>query len=173
MANSNNCSILVQSNSPLEGDFYLWNMEKSKIFEKIEEITSSFGFLLIDVIIRGDNNLRIIEVFIDNEKGVNVDDCSNVSRAIDEIFSKENLIGLNYRLDVSSPGVDRPLKFLAQYVKHINRKFEVEYLVNDEKKKLTGKLNRVDGDKLYFLDKSNEIKINYKDIIKAKVLISF
>lgn len=163
----------MYSNSPLEGDFYLCNMEKSKIFEKIEEITSSFGFLLIDVIIRGDNHLRIVEVFIDSEKGVNVDDCSTISRAIDEVFAKEDLIGSNYRLDVSSPGVDRPLKFLAQYVKHINRKLEVEYSDKDEKKKLMAKLIRVDGDQLFFLDKTSEIKINYKDIIKAKVLISF
>lgn len=173
LANSNNYSIFVHSNSPLEGDFYLCEMEKSKIFEKIEEITSPLGFLLIDVLIRGDNKLRIVEVFIDSEKGVNVDDCSTISRAIDEVFSKEDIIGTNYRLDVSSPGVDRPIKFLVQYVKHINRKFEVEYLDKDEVKKLKAKLNRVEGDQLFFQDKTSEIKINYKDIIKAKVLISF
>lgn len=163
----------MHSNSPLEGDFYLWNMEKVKIFEKIEEIAASYGFLLIDIVLRGDNNLRILEVYIDSEKGVTVDDCSNISRAIHELFDKEDLIGSNYRLDVSSPGVDRPLKFLAQYVKHIDRKFEVEYLEENVNKKIIGKLIRIDGDQLFFQSKSSELKINYKDIIKAKVLISF
>lgn len=155
------------------GDFYLWNMEKAKIFEKIQEITSSCGFLLIDTVIRGDNNLRIVEVYIDSEKGVTVDDCSKISREINQLFDKEDLIGSNYRLDVSSPGVDRPLKFLAQYLKHINRKFEVEYLDNEENKKITAALIRINGDLLFFQSKTSELKINYKDIIKAKILISF
>ncbi|MEW6506686.1 MAG: hypothetical protein AB1432_02950 [Bacteroidota bacterium] len=148
-------------------------MEKAKIFEKIQEITSSCGFLLIDTVIRGDNNLRIVEVYIDSEKGVTVDDCSKISREINQLFDKEDLIGSNYRLDVSSPGVDRPLKFLAQYLKHINRKFEVEYLDNEENKKITAALIRINGDLLFFQSKTSELKINYKDIIKAKILISF
>jgi ribosome maturation factor RimP len=148
-------------------------MEKAKIFEKIQEITSSFGFLLIDTVIRGDNNLRIVEVYIDSEKGVTVDDCSKISREINQLFDKEDLIGSNYRLDVSSPGVDRPLKFLAQYLKHISRKFEVEYLDKEENKKITAALIRINGDLLFFQSKTSELKINYKDIIKAKILISF
>jgi ribosome maturation factor RimP len=148
-------------------------MEKVQIFTKFEEIVASLGFLLIDVVLRGDNHLRIIEVYIDSEKGITVDDCSLVSRALNETIEAENLIDSSYRLDVSSPGVDRPLKFLAQYVKHLNRKFELEYKEGDEIKKLISKLIRVDGEQLYFQEKINEFKINYKDIIKAKVLISF
>jgi len=163
----------VHSNSPLVGDFYLCNMDKVQIFTKFEEIIASLGFLLIDVVLRGDNHLRIIEIYIDSEKGVSVDDCSLVSRAINEAIEKEDLVGSNYRLDVSSPGVDRPLKYLAQYIKHLNRKFEVEYNADGETKKLNAKLLKVDGDQLYFIEKTNEFKINYKDIIKAKVLISF
>ncbi|MDQ7818247.1 MAG: ribosome maturation factor RimP [Melioribacteraceae bacterium] len=148
-------------------------MEKVQIFTKFEEIVASLGFLLIDVVLRGDNHLRIIEVYIDSEKGITVDDCSLVSRALNESIEAENLIDTSYRLDVSSPGVDRPLKFLAQYVKHLNRKFEVEHKDRDEIKKLIARLIRVDGEHLYFQEKTNEFKINYKDIIKAKVLISF
>lgn len=83
-------------------------MEKVQIFTKFEEIVASLGFLLIDVVLRGDNHLRIIEVYIDSEKGITVDDCSLVSRALNELIEAEDLIGGSYRLDVSSPGVDRP-----------------------------------------------------------------
>ena len=82
-------------------------------------------------------------------------------------------MNLKYRLDVSSPGTDKPLKFLSQFPKHINRKFEVSYTSNDETKKLSGKLIKVEGDTLVFLSNQNEISINFNNIKKAKVIVSF
>jgi ribosome maturation factor RimP len=115
----------------------------------------------------------VVEVFIDGEKGITSDDCSHVSRIINEAVQTEYLIDSNYRLDVSSPGVDRPLKFLVQYSKHINRKFEIIYKAGEEEIKLIAKLIRIDGDQLFFEEKNSEYKINFCDIVKAKVLISF
>lgn len=147
-------------------------MEKQQITNRIEEIVKAHGFILVDVVLRGDNHLRIIEVYIDGEKGITALDCANVSRALNEIIELENLIESNYRLDVSSPGVERPLKFLIQYFKHINRKFEIKY--NDGvEKTLTAKLVRVEGEYLFFAVKDDEYKIKFGDITEAKVLISF
>jgi ribosome maturation factor RimP len=148
-------------------------MEKAQIFAKFEEIVSSAGCLLIDVNFRGDNRFRIIEVFIDNEKGITTDDCSSVSKALNETIQLENLVNSNYRLDVSSPGVERPLKYLLQYSKHINRKLEIDYTENAEIKKITGKLVRIEGEDFFLQEKQNEYKINFKNVIKAKVVISF
>ncbi len=148
-------------------------MEKVKIFDKIEEIVKSLGFVLIEFNIRGDNHLKVVEVYIDGEKGITSDDCSNVSRAVDEAIQTEYLIDTNYRLDVSSPGVDRPLKYLVQYPKHLNRKFEIIYKVGDEDLKLSAKLIRIEGDQLFFEEKKSEYKISFDSIVKAKVLISF
>ncbi len=163
----------VQSNSPLVGDFCLWSMEKVNLFAKIEEIVQSLNFLLIETNIRGDNHLRIIEVFIDGEKGINSEDCAAVSRAINDSIENENLIESSYRLDVSSPGVERPLKYLAQFPKHVNRKFEITYIEDNEEKKMIAKLVRVENDQLFFEEKKSEYKISFSDIVKAKVLISF
>lgn len=147
-------------------------MEKQQINNKIEEIVKAHGFILVDVVLRGDNHLRIIEVFIDGEKGITALDCANVSRDLNEIIELENLIESSYRLDVSSPGVERPLKFLIQYFKHINRKFEIKY--NDGADKiLTAKLVRIEGEDLFFAVKDDEYKIKFGEITEAKVLISF
>ena len=163
----------VQSNSPLEGDFCLWSMEKVQFYNKIEEIVKSLGFLLIDLIVRGDNHLRIVELFIDGEKAITTDDCAHASRVINEAIETEGLIDESYRLDVSSPGVERPLKFLVQYNKHLNRKFELTFKDGDEEKKINAKLTVINGNALFFQENKNEYKIDFKDIIKAKVLISF
>jgi len=159
--------------SPLEGDFYLWNMEKQQIFNRFEEIVRAQGFVLIDLVMRGDNHLRIIEVYIDNEKGITTVDCANASRMLNEIIESEKLIDSQYRLDVSSPGVERPLKFFVQYIKHINRKFEIEFKDAEEIKKLNARLIRIEGEDLFFTEKNAEYKISFNNIIKAKVLISF
>ena len=147
-------------------------MEKQQINNRIEEIVKAHGFILVDLILRGDNHLRIIEVFIDGEKGITAVDCANVSRNLTEAIDSENLVESNYRLDVSSPGAERPLKFLVQYFKHINRKFEIEY-TEDGEKKITAKLIRIEGEDLIFAIKEAEYKINFNSITKAKVLISF
>ncbi|KAF0152943.1 MAG: hypothetical protein FD143_620 [Ignavibacteria bacterium] len=141
-----------------------------QLTQKFEEIVSSLGYLLIEVIIRGDRNLKVIELYIDNEKGITTDDCSLVSRAVNEAIETENFIDSNFRLDVSSPGIERPLKFLVQFQKHINRKFEI--IQKDEERKLTAKLLRIEGESLFFADKGGETKIEYKNITQAKVLIS-
>ncbi|MEW6004701.1 MAG: hypothetical protein AB1695_05225 [Stygiobacter sp.] len=148
-------------------------MEKANLLQIFEEIVTSNGYLLIDLNLRGDNRLKIIEVFIDNEKGITTDDCVLISHALTEKIEEDELINSNYRLDVSSPGIDRPLKYLVQYQKHINRKFEVTYKIENETKKLIGKLLKIKDDNLYFFEKNEEIKINFQNIINAKVLISF
>lgn len=139
----------------------------------VQNVTSDFGLFLIDVNLRGNDRNRIVEVFVDGEKNVSAEDLAEVSKAINGIIEKENLIKGSYRLDVSTPGIDRPLKFLKQYPKHINRKFEVLYVENGENKNIKAKLESVEGDNLQFSAAKVLLKINFKDIISAKVQISF
>ncbi len=149
------------------------NLLNENIKKIAVEAAAKNGFFLIDFISRGDRANKIYEVYIDGEKNVTAEDCAGLSREV--ISAIENLPGLepSFKLVVSSPGVDRPLKFLKQFPKNINRKFEVSYLLNGEKKKLTGKLVNVQGEELLFLSNKNEILINFNNIQKAKVLISF
>jgi ribosome maturation factor RimP len=146
---------------------------KSKIESLIAPVIHSRELLLIDLIVRGDERKRIIEVYVDSANNISADLLAELSRQINNcLLTEEELIG-NYRLDVSSPGVDRPLKFLAQYPKHVNRLFEVFFQTGNETKKIKAKLVSVNGDELLFNDGKNDIIVNYNQIIKAKVLISF
>uniref|UniRef100_A0A832G1N7 Ribosome maturation factor RimP n=1 Tax=Ignavibacterium album TaxID=591197 RepID=A0A832G1N7_9BACT len=145
---------------------------KEKILKIIQNSISDTDFLLVDTNIRGDQRKRIIEVFVDSSKNVSADDLAELSSKINDILSETEDIG-NYRLDVSTPGIDRPLKFIEQYPKNVNRNFELEYQFGDEVKKLKARLVSVNGNELTFNDGRNEFLINYNQIIKAKVLISF
>ena len=148
------------------------NSLRENIVQIAQEITSSSGFFLIDIVIRGTERNRVIEVFIDGEKNITAKDCAEVSRKLNEVFEEKEIVKAAYRLDVSSPGIDRPLLYLKQYPKHINRKFEISYNYNDEKRKLKGTLKKIEGENLTFLTNQEQI-INFNDIINAKVLLSF
>ncbi|HKB85311.1 MAG TPA: hypothetical protein VKD08_04005, partial [Ignavibacteriaceae bacterium] len=102
------------------------------------------------------------------------EDCAEISREIDKNLEEQNMLDSGYRLEVSSTGVNRPLKYLKQFPKHINRKFDVSYRESDIVKKMSCTLTRIEGTSLVFLKSSREeVIVDFSDIIKAKVIISF
>lgn len=146
---------------------------KDRILNLITPVLEENGFLLIEFILRGDDRKKIIELYVDSSDVLTAESLTELSRKINNILSLEDSLINNYRLDVSSPGVDRPLKFLQQYPKHLNRNFELTFRDEVIIKKIKAKLILVEQDKLLFSDGKKQFNINYNQIIKAKVLISF
>lgn len=147
---------------------------EKKIVNITKEVTDQNGLLLVDFLFRGFHNSTVIEVYIDGEKSVSVEDCAKISREINEKIEAENLIESAYRLEVSSPGVDKPLKFLQQFIKHINRNFDLQLAEEQGTiKKVIGKLLSIDGENLVFLIQKEEVPVPFNTIKKAKVIISF
>ncbi|HEX9251005.1 MAG TPA: hypothetical protein VF870_02130 [Ignavibacteriaceae bacterium] len=149
------------------------DINKENIVRICNEIAEKLNFFVIDINFRGDNRKKIIEVFVDAEKNVDADNLAEISREINSVIEEQDIIKQAYRLDVSTPGVDRPLKFLKQFPKHINRNFEVTYKTGEEVKIITGKLLSVEREELTFLSDKKEILIEFKNITTAKVIISF
>jgi len=150
------------------------NIIEKNIKEITENTVTDSGYFLIDLIIRGFARNRVIEVFIDGKDYVNAEDCSQVSREINNRLQSIIDSDENYRLDVSSPGIDRPLKYIEQFPKHITKKFDLNYKEGTETKKVTAKLIDVTGEELKFLTHDNkEMIIKFENIVTAKVLLSF
>ena len=148
------------------------NSIKQNILNAVKEISEKNNLFLLEVLFRGTEQNWVIEIFIDGEDILSADDCARISREINQVIEEKELLNSVYRLDVSSPGVDRPLKYFKQYKKHINRKFEIRYKSGENKKSITGKLVKIEDNNLYFYS-SREQAIKFEDIIKAKVLVSF
>ncbi len=150
------------------------NLLKENISRISEEIVGKNNFLLIDIIIRGNKTSPVIEIYIDGDSDISADDCVKISREIETELEQQSLVSGKYRLDVSSPGADRPLKFLRQYYKHKGRKFDLTFKKDDRVVETTAKLDNIEGDNLFFLlNNGQEELIKFKDIVKAKVIISF
>ena len=157
------------------------NQNFENIREIAQQIAEQNNLFLIDLIVRGTESSRVIEVFIDGEINISADECALVSREISKQIDEKELLK-SYRLDVSSPGVDRPLIYLKQYSKHLNRLFEIEFSAKGGSDSggnasgtssiFKGKLVSIEDEVLTF-QSNKEIKIKFPDIIKAKVLVSF
>lgn len=147
------------------------NQNLENIREISRQVVEQNNLFLIDFIVRGSESSRVIEIFIDGEKNVSADECATVSKEITKQIDEKELLK-SYRLDVSSPGVDRPLIYLKQYQKHLNRLFEVEFKASDTSSTFKGRLISIEDEVLSFKS-DKEIKLKFSDIINAKVLVSF
>ncbi len=146
---------------------------RKEIWQLTEKTLENSDFLLVDIIVRGSAHNPVFEIFIDSAKGITTDDCAEISRKLHELFESSEIGKTKYRLDVSSPGADRPLKFIEQYPKHIGRRFEVEFLSEGKNVKMKAELKSVDGEKLTFAGKNEIVELDINQIKKAKVIIGF
>jgi len=115
------------------------NQNLENIREISRQVAEQNNLFLVDFIVRGSEASRVIEIFIDGEKNISADECAQVSREITKQIDDQELLK-SYRLDVSSPGVDRPLIYLKQYPKHLNRLFEIEFKASDTSSTFKGRL---------------------------------
>lgn len=144
-----------------------------KIKSRIEPVLERLDAYLIDVTYSKIKNIVRYTFFIDKDTYVTVDDCSLISRELERILVDENFINPSDQIEVSSPGVDRPLKFLRQYPKHKEKYFSVTFRVNDKIMTKELILRDVVDEKLIFDDNGKLFEIHFSEIIKAKTLIKF
>lgn len=114
-------------------------LKKEVVIKKTEELLAPFmeenKFELVDVEYVKEGSDYILRVFIDREGGVRIDDCELVSRYISDELDKEDFIDTAYMLEVSSPGLLRPLKKDRDFEKNLGREVELHLFKADNKEK--------------------------------------
>ena len=148
------------------------------LIENISEIAStivqSIDGYLVGVNVRGEKSGSIVEVFVDTDKGVTADECAQVNRYVAAELEKQNLIPGRYRLEVSSPGLDRPLKTVRQYKKNIGRQVKIISSADDQKNAVEGVLQDVNEATLTLRTKEKqERSFALNEIREAYVLPQF
>ncbi len=101
---------------------------KEKILAILKDYKLEKDFFVVDVLINLNNNIKI---YIDKEKGVSIGECVKVSRCVEEKLLSEDL---DFSLEVSSPGLDMPLKVQEQYKKNIGNKIEIVEISGEKRK---------------------------------------
>lgn len=143
----------------------------SEVAEGIRKVVRVFAAEVLDIVVRGNPNAPVIEVFIDNEDGVTIQLCQEISLAILEVLEQSSVPG-NYQLTVSSPGVDRPLQYPWQYRKHRGRLILLQ-LADGEK--LKGRIQDVSDEQLTIVvsGTKEERTIPFSAVVSGKIEIEF
>ncbi len=147
---------------------------KEKIESVVRPICENNGFYLLDVKVKGDLRHLIIQVFADNLKGITVDDCAFLSRKIQDELDMDDAFTMNYRLDVSSPGLDHPLRYDWEFKKNLGRSLVVKYMTDEEKLwRVSGKLVNFNPEYIVLETKRGTLEIKRDDIKQAKVKLQW
>ena len=150
---------------------------KDDVFALLEGTVADLGYELIEVTYQKSYGNMTLTLFIDCDKegGVGLDDCEKVSRAVDPILDEADPTkGQAYHLNVSSPGLDWPVKTERDFRKKQGTEVEVGlYAPQNGSKKIVGILTAWDDDTVTITVKGKEIKINKKDVAVIKPVIVF
>ena len=145
------------------------NDTEEKLMNRLNNILEN-DLEAINVKIFGARNQKFIEIMIESIKGVTVNTCPDVTKIAQNIIKLHRLIDSDYSIEVSSPGINRPLLNIRDFIKYQGEKafIELKRSINNQKR-FTGEY-KVINKKITFHNKDNTIEISIDDIKKANLV---
>jgi len=143
-----------------------------RVEELIGPVVERLGFELVALETKQAGQYSVLGIYLDKPGGINLDECGEASRAISRIMDVENPITGKYRLEVSSPGLNRPLTKLAHYERFVGEIIKVKLRMPiDDARNFKGVLLSVtsEGIELKLEDESTK-QIGFSDIEKANLV---
>lgn len=146
---------------------------KKYLNEEISRLLESMGMELVELVISS-KDMTSVTVFIYKPDGVTLDDCTEVSRAIDSKLNLDEVFDDKYMLEVSSPGIDRKLKTLDDYRRNLGKNMEVKlYKSKDGKKVFNGKLDSYDENSVFIEIDGDLVEFSRDEISVLREYIDF
>lgn len=158
--------------------FCFWRRLLAKFEDKLTEMlrpaVDETGKELLGLEFISAGNNSILRVFIEHENGIDVDDCAEVSRQIGAILDVEDPISSEYSLEVSSPGLDRPLFTKAHYETVIGEEIQAKLGVPlNGRRKFKGILESIENDTLMVIVDGETYPLVINNIDKAHLVFNF
>ncbi|WP_320821175.1 ribosome maturation factor RimP [Thalassolituus sp.] len=146
----------------------------TQLTEMIGPVVESMGFVYWGLEFSAQGRHSLLRVFIDHEDGINVDHCASVSRQISSVLDVEDPITQEYTLEVSSPGMDRPLFTIEQYVAYTGHIIDVRLRMPfDGRRKFKGQLVGIEEQDIVMRVDDHEYLLPIELIDKANVVPQF
>ena len=146
-----------------------------KITKIIEPTLTDRGFELVRVLFQGADTNNTLQIMVEraDHTDMKADDCESLSRALSAVLDVEDVIASRYVLEVTSPGIDRPLVKLSDYERFAGREAKIETMVPvDGRKRFKGKLLGIDGNVVQIDFEGQKQNIDFSIISKAKLVLT-
>lgn len=145
-----------------------------KIWRLVEPLVAAEGYEVVEVEAHPGKN-GLVRIYLDGPNGIGVDKCAEFSRAISHQLDVEDPVATRYLLEVSSPGLDRPLRQPKHFAKQLNTLIAVKIATGEKPKKVRGVLTAVDdrGFDLQPEGAAAKLHVDFADLISAHVVYDF
>ena len=145
-------------------------MDKEYIEILLKKDIKTLGFDIWGIELLGSSLNPTLRVFIDNEKGVTVEDCEKVSRHVSKVIEADDIYSINSTLEVSSPGIERKFFNKEQYINYLGYTIRIRYRdIEKQFKSVKGVLISISEKGLIIKDKGEEYFIQFQEIEKANL----
>lgn len=147
------------------------NSSVTLITELIDTTIQALGLDLWGVELLQQGKYSLLRIYIEREEGVTIEDCEKVSRQVSALLDVEDPIAGEYTLEVSSPGMDRPLFLIEQYSQYVGSEVDLKLRRSlDGRRKFKGQIIKVSGDIVGLLVDGSEFDLEFSDIEKASIV---
>lgn len=154
-------------------------VDQAKLQSLVEPVVTGQGYELVDVEFKSELGAWILRVYIDKpgsaDERVGLDDCAQVSRELSAVLDVEDAIPGHYSLEVSSPGLNRPLKKASDFARFVGKKAKIRtrHPVGESRRNFSGTLVAVDGGKVK-IDVGDQVcEVPVDDVEKANLVYEF
>ena len=145
----------------------------NRVREFAESLLPAMGLELFDVQFRREGHGWVLRLVVDKEDGVTLDDCSQVSRETSDFLDVEDIIEHPYHLEVSSPGLERPLRSVDECRRHLGKKARIKLKEEvDSDRVIIGELTAADNNHIAVLSEQGKThRLEWENVQKARLTI--
>ena len=151
-------------------------VKKQELEILLEPVVTSMDFEFVGLEYISQGRHSILRIYIDAEQGIGVDDCAAVSRQLSAVLDVEDPIASEYSLEISSPGLNRPLFKLEQYAKFIGEDVKFKTIrpqLENGQRKFKGRISAVENDNVLFEIEDQILTVAFADIDSANIIAKF
>jgi ribosome maturation factor RimP len=149
---------------------------EQKLTRLVEPVIADLGFSLVTIKILGEAAGMVVQIMAENPetRKLPIEACASISRAVSAAMDVEDPINGRYTLEVSSPGIDRPLTRLTDFetYKGYEAKLESDMPAENGQRKFRGRLQGLDGEQVMIVTEQGEAKIPYSALTRAKLVLT-
>ncbi|MGC9401260.1 MULTISPECIES: ribosome maturation factor RimP [Vibrio] len=145
-----------------------------QLTDMLDAPVSASGYELVGLEFIRAGEHSTLRIYIDHANGINVDDCSEVSRQVSAVLDVEDPISVAYNLEVSSPGLERPLFTAAHYEQFIGHEVNIVLkMAVENRRKWKGDIHSVDGETISVVVEGKQESFALSNISKANLIPKF